>query len=87
MNMDLIFTIVSIILAIFSLVLIIRVFKGPTVIDRLLAADCIDILIGIIMILFGCTEGRAMFLDLGLIVTLLGFIGTVLISKYIEGEL
>lgn len=87
MNMDLVFTWVSIILAIFSLVLLYRVFKGPTVIDRVLAVDCIDILLGIIMILFGCTENRAMFLDLGLIVTLLGFIGTVLISKYLEGSL
>ena len=87
MNMNLIFTVVSIILAILALVLIYRVFKGPTVIDRVLAADSIDIILGVIMILFGTTEGRAMFLDLGLIITLLGFIGTVLISKYLEGEL
>lgn len=87
MDMDLIFTVVSIILAIFSLVLLYRVFKGPTVIDRVLAADGIDILLGVIMILFGCIENRAMYLDLGLIVTLLGFIGTVLISKYLEGTL
>lgn len=87
MNMTLIFLVVSIILAIFSLVLLYRVFKGPTVIDRVLAADGIDILLGIIMILFGCIENRAIFLDLGLIVTLLGFIGTVLISKYLEGTL
>ena len=85
--MNLIFTVVSIILAILALVLIYRVFKGPTVIDRVLAADSIDIILGVIMILFGTTEGRAMFLDLGLIITLLGFIGTVLISKYLEGEL
>ena len=87
MNMNLIFTVVSIILAILALVLIYRVFKGPTVIDRVLAADSIDIILGVIMILFGTTEGRAMFLDLGLIITLLGLIGTVLISKYLEGEL
>ena len=49
--------------------------------------DSIDIILGIIMILFGAVEDRAMYLDLGLIVTLLGFIGTVLISKYLEGEL
>ena len=39
------------------------------------------------MILFGVVEDRGMYLDIGLIVTLLGFIGTVLISKYLEGEL
>ena len=85
--MNSIFTIVSIILALLALVLLYRVFKGPNVIDRVLAADSIDIILGIVMILFGTIEERAMYLDLGLIITLLGFIGTVLVSKYLEGEL
>ena len=87
MNIDLLFKGTAIIFAIFSLILIYRVIKGPTIIDRVLSADAIDILAGIIMVLFGALENRAMYLDLGLIITLLGFIGTVLISKYIEGEL
>lgn len=86
-DMNSIFTIVSIILAILALVLLYRVFKGPNIIDRVLAADSIDIILGIVMILFGLVEDRGMYLDIGLIVTLLGFIGTVLISKYLEGEL
>ena len=87
MNINSIFYIVAILLAILALVLVYRVFKGPNVIDRVLAADSIDIILGIVMILFGAIEERAMYLDLGLIITLLGFIGTALISKYIEGEL
>ena len=87
MNMNSIFTIVAIILAILALILLYRVFKGPNIIDRVLAADSIDIILGIVMILFGTIEERAMYLDLGLIITLLGFIGTVLVSKYLEGEL
>lgn len=82
MNIDLIFKGTAIIFAIFSLILVYRVIKGPNIIDRVLSADAIDILAGIIMILFGVLENRAMYLDLGLIITLLGFIGTVLISKY-----
>ena len=87
MNIDLLFKGTAIIFAIFSLILIYRVIKGPTIIDRVLSADAIDILAGIIMVLFGSLENRAMYLDLGLIITLLGFICTVLISKYIKGEL
>ena len=82
MNIDLLFKGTAIIFAIFSLILIYRVIKGPTIIDRVLSADAIDILAGIIMVLFGALENRAMYLDLGLIITLLGFIG-----KYIKGEL
>lgn len=87
MDMNSIFYIVSILLAILALILLYRVFKGPNIIDRVLAADSIDIILGIIMILFGTIEERDMYLDLGLIITLLGFIGTVLVSKYLEGEL
>ena len=87
MDMNSIFYIVAILLAILALILLYRVFKGPNVIDRVLAADSIDIILGIVMILFGTIEERAMYLDLGLIITLLGFIGTVLVSKYLEGDL
>lgn len=87
MDMNSIFYIVAILLAILALILLYRVFKGPNIIDRVLAADSIDIVLGIVMILFGTIEERAMYLDLGLIITLLGFIGTVLVSKYLEGEL
>ena len=87
MDMNSIFYIVAILLAILALILLYRVFKWPNVIDRVLAADSIDIILGIVMILFGTIEERAMYLDLGLIIMLLGFIGTVLVSKYLEGEL
>ena len=87
MDMNSIFYIVAILLAILALILLYRAFKGPNVIDRVLAADSIDIILGIVMILFGTIEERAMYLDLGLIITLLGFIGTDLVSKYLEGEL
>ncbi|MFD3157449.1 monovalent cation/H+ antiporter complex subunit F [Haloimpatiens sp. FM7330] len=78
---------VSIILAVLALILLYRVIRGPHVIDRVMAADCIDVIIGLVMVLFGCYEGRGIYVDLGLIVALLGFIGTVLISKYMEGKI
>ena len=87
METKMIFAIASIILALLALSLIYRVFKGPTVVDRIIAADCIDIILGVIMIVFGCIEEKSIFIDLGFIVTIVGFIGTVLISKYLEGTL
>lgn len=87
MDMSIELMIVAIILAIFGLILLYRVFKGPHIIDRVIAGDCIDLLLGAIMIIFGAYEGRGLYVDLGLIVTLLGFIGSVLISKYLEGKI
>lgn len=85
MGMD--FIIVGIIISLLAIVLIYRVVKGPNVIDRVVAADSIDVIIGLVMVMYGCFEERSLFLDLGLIVSLLGFIGTILVSKYVEGDL
>lgn len=87
MDMNIDFIVVSIILIVLALSLIYRLYKGPHVIDRVVAADSIDVIVGLVMVIFGCYEGRALYVDLGLIVTLLGFIGTVLISKYLEGKM
>lgn len=82
-----IFIIAAIVLGLMALIMIYRVYKGPSTIDRVLAGDIIDLLLGVIMIIFGVILKRSLFIDLGLIVTLLGFIGTILICKYIEGDL
>lgn len=87
MDMGMDFIVCGIIISFLSIVLIYRVLKGPHVIDRVVAADSIDIIIGLVMVLYGCYEERSLFLDLGLIVSLLGFIGTILISKYMEEDI
>lgn len=87
MDMSRDFIIVGIIISLLSIVLIYRVVKGPHVIDRMVASDSIDVIIGLVMVLYGCYEERSLFLDLGLIVTLLGFIGTILVAKYLEGDI
>lgn len=81
------FLIAGIILAVLALVLLIRLVKGPHIIDRVLAADCIEVSSAFIMVMFGCFINDSLYIDLGLILALLGFIGTVLISKYLEGKL
>lgn len=70
-----------------ALILIYRVAKGPHVVDRAVASDCIDVLTSLALILFAVYSKRSIYLDISLVVALLGFIGTVLISKYLEGRL
>jgi len=79
--------IVQILLGLLAVFLLYKVFKGPTIIDRIMCADCIDIILGVLMVVYGAKEERALFVDLGLVLTLLGFVGTVLICKYLEGKL
>ena len=70
-----------------ALTTVIRVMKGPNVADRIVAADCIDYLTDAALILFAIYSGRSVFLDIALITAILGFLGTVLTARYLEGNL
>jgi len=61
------------------------VFRGPTVADRVLATDAIGVLIANALALLSVEFGRSVYLDVAIVVAALSFIGTVAISKVIEG--
>lgn len=70
-----------------ALVLIVRLAKGPSVVDRAVAADNIDILTDIALIIVAMYSGRGIYLDIAVVTALLGFVGTVLVARYLEGTL
>jgi multisubunit Na+/H+ antiporter MnhF subunit len=72
---------------ILSLILMYRVAKGPSVVDRAVAGDSIDLLTTVVLIAFAVYSGRSIYLDIALVVAILGFLSTLLISKYLEGKL
>jgi multisubunit Na+/H+ antiporter MnhF subunit len=72
---------------ILSLILMYRVAKGPSVVDRAVAGDSIDLLTTVALIAFAVYSGRSIYLDIALVVAILGFLSTLLISKYLEGKL
>ena len=72
---------------ILALLLLYRFIKGPSVVDRAVAADSIDILSDMALILFALHSGRGIYLDIALVTALLGFIGSTMIAKYLEGKL
>ncbi|WP_080874684.1 Na(+)/H(+) antiporter subunit F1 [Oceanobacillus timonensis] len=71
-------------LSIALLLLFIRVIAGPSTQDRILALDAIGVLlvgvIGILMIL----QDTSVFSDIVLVLTILGFVGTLSLSKFLE---
>ncbi len=81
------FIIAAIIVIVLALVLFIRLFKGPSMADRAVAADSIEILASAALMLYALFSGRSIYLDVALVVALLGYIGTVLIARYLEGRL
>lgn len=70
-----------------ALLLFIRLMKGPNAVDRALTSDAVEILVTCALVLYSVYSGRGIYLDIALVVALLGFIGTVLIARYIGGRL
>jgi multicomponent Na+:H+ antiporter subunit F len=74
-----------IIMSISILVCFIRVIKGPTMPDRVVALDTIGItligLIGIVMII----QNTLAYAEVILVIAILAFIGTIALAKFIEG--
>lgn len=59
-----------------------RAVKGPTVFDRVLAANSVGTLAILLLAVFGFLTGRPEFLDIGLTYALLNIIGTLAVLKF-----
>lgn len=63
---------------------VIRIVIGPTVWDRLLGMGLISSKIIVAIVVFAYTMQRTFLLDVAIIYSLLGFISSVLIARFIE---
>jgi len=74
---------IAILAVLVSLVLAVwRALAGPTVFDRLLAANAIGTGTILLLALFGFLTGRPEFLDIGILYALLNMIGTLAVLKF-----
>ncbi len=81
------FIVIALFYVLLALALFFRLAKGPGGADRAVAADSIDILATVALVMFSIFTGRAIYLDVALVTALLGFIGTTLIGRYLGGRL
>lgn len=63
---------------------LIRLFKGPTVFDRVVAANAIGTIALILIVLIGFLTARPEFLDIAITYGLLNIISTVAILKFFK---
>jgi len=73
------FTLVSVAL----LLSLIRLIKGPDVPDRILALDTLYINSIALLILLGLHLSSALYFEAALLIAIMGFVGTVALSKYL----
>ena len=79
--------IAAIVCVVLNLFLLFHIFRGPTAADRMCAADALDLVSALALVLYSLYTGRAIYLDIALVVALLGFVGTVFVARYLEGRL
>ena len=80
-------TVFAAIYVLLALLCMIRVAKGPSVVDRAVAADSVDILTDVALVLFALESGRGIYLDIALVTAILGFLSMVCVVRYLEGRL
>ncbi|CAN5587939.1 monovalent cation/H+ antiporter complex subunit F [soil metagenome] len=60
-----------------------RVLRGPTWGDRILAFDFLGVSVAVMIVVIALKTGFVAFLDAALIVSILGFLSTVALSRYL----
>jgi multicomponent K+:H+ antiporter subunit F len=79
-------TVLPWVLAAFALALLLnawRLFRGPALPDRILALDTLYINALALLVLLGIAFDTALYFEVALLIGLLGFIGTVVLSKFV----
>ena len=71
-------------IAIYTVFSIIRVLLGPTIWDRLLSLNVISAKIIMAIVILSVLTKQEFLLDIALVYAFLGFLGTVLIARFIE---
>lgn len=62
----------------------IRLIRGPTLADRVVALDMMTVLIVAFCGLFAISSGERAFLDVAVVLALVGFLATVALARYAE---
>lgn len=74
------------ILAVAGVVCVARLLRGGSLADRIVALDTMLTIAVTGVAVYSFTSGLRDFIDLLVVTTLLGFVGTVLVARFMEGR-
>jgi len=80
------FVIVSIVILIAIAVGLVRAFRGPTLYDRVMAANMIGTLTVLMVAVLGFMTGRPEFLDIALVYVLISFVSTIAVLRVVTSR-
>jgi multicomponent K+:H+ antiporter subunit F len=75
-------TAVTVMIGIAMVLCAFRLLRGPDLPDRILALDTLYINTLALLFLQGIREGSTIHFEAGLVIAMLGFVGTVVLAKY-----
>jgi len=82
-------TVVAIALAMLSVAMLlafVRLARGPSLPDRVIALDLISILAAAIAATYAVAAGQPVFLDVAIVLALISFLGTVAFARFVEWQ-
>lgn len=68
----------------FSGLCLFRVLAGPSLLDRIAAADAVGVMMSVVLVLLGLLFDRVIFLDIAIVYSLLLFADTLVIARFME---
>jgi multisubunit Na+/H+ antiporter MnhF subunit len=66
------------------LLAVVRLVKGPTLPDRIVAMDLVGVLVVGLIVVLGASTGVRATLDAAIVIALIGFVGTVAYATYVQ---
>lgn len=66
------------------LIAFVRLVKGPTVADRVVALDLLAIISVGVIVVYDVATSLPVFLDAAIVLALVGFAGTIAFARYLE---
>jgi len=61
-----------------------RIIKGPTIPDRVIALDAMTTVIVVMLGIYSFDQSSVFFMDVALVLSIIAFVGTVTIAKYLD---
>ena len=80
------FITVSVVILVAITVGLLRAFRGPTLYDRVLAANMIGTLTVLMVAVLGFMTGRPEFLDIALVYVLISFVSTIAVLRVVSSR-
>lgn len=78
----------QILLGIAMIIACIRMIRGPRAQDRVLALDALYVTGMLLLLVFGMSTGSTLYFEAALVISILGFVGTVALAKFLmRGEI